>query len=214
MTGKRSIALIVCLVILSLMLASCELISPAPSGSVLFQDDFSSTSSGWSQSEDSTGIAQYVQGAFRLAISKTQAGKVSTPGLTFSNVRLETDTIPLGGPQNNNFGLVCRYQDDQNFYFFTISSDRYFGIGKYKDGKLTLLGNGQMQTSDAIHEGNSPNHLRFDCVGDRLTGYSNGVELLKTQDSDIEAGDIGIIAGTLNEPGVDILFDHFTVFQP
>ncbi len=195
-------------------MTACSLVSPPPSGSVLFQDDFSSTSSGWSTGEDSTGVAQYVQGAFRLAVAKAQSGKVSTPRLRFSDVRLETDTIPLSGPQNNSFGLVCRYQDEQNFYFFAVSSDRYYGMGKYQDGKLVLLGKGQMQTSDAIHEGSSPNHLRFDCVGKTLIGYANGTKLIQADDSSFEAGDIGIIAGALSEPGVDILFDHFSVLQP
>jgi len=33
-------------------------------------------------------------------------------------------------------------------------------------------------------------------------------------DSDLPAGDVGVVAGAFSEPGVDVLFDHFVVIQP
>jgi hypothetical protein len=47
-----------------------------------------------------------------------------------------------------------------------------------------------------------------------LTFYVNGFQIAQTQDAALSSGDIGLIAGTFGEPGVDILFDNFVVLQP
>ncbi|MGB8980423.1 MAG: hypothetical protein WCC12_00960, partial [Anaerolineales bacterium] len=58
------------------------------------------------------------------------------------------------------------------------------------------------------------NHLRADCIGDKLTFYINYTEGASASDSDLPAGDVGVVAGAFSEPGVDVLFDHFVVIQP
>ena len=32
------------------------------------------------------------------------------------------------GPDDNDFGIICRYIDDNQFYYAIISSDGYYGI--------------------------------------------------------------------------------------
>ena len=34
-------------------------------------------------------------------------------------------------PDNNAYGVICRYTDLQNFYVFLVSADGYYAIGKY-----------------------------------------------------------------------------------
>ncbi len=76
-----------------------------------------------------------------------------------------------------------------------------------------LLGQSEMQTSDAIQAG-TMNHLRADCIGDKLTFYINFTEVASATDSDFPSGDVGVLAGAFSEPGVDVLFDNFVVLQP
>ena len=68
-------------------------------------------------------------------------------------------------------GLICRYQGG-NYYFFMISNDGYYVIGKFIGGQTLLLGQTEMQASDAIQIG-TMNHLRADCIGNTLTFYIN-----------------------------------------
>jgi hypothetical protein len=42
----------------------------------------------------------------------------------------------------------------------------------------------------------------------------NGQILADVKDSDLSDGDIGLIASTFDESGVDILFDNFVVTRP
>jgi hypothetical protein len=72
----------------------------------------------------------------------------------------------------------------------------------------------EMLPSDAIQTGSGMNHLRADCIGDQLFFYVNGRLLTQVSDSEFPSGDVGILAGTFNEPGVDIVFDNFVVVKP
>ncbi|NJN80226.1 MAG: hypothetical protein HC797_07025, partial [Anaerolineales bacterium] len=44
--------------------------------------------------------------------------------------------------------------------------------------------------------------------------YVNGFQVAQAQDSTLTSGDVGILAGTFDTPGVDIVFDNFVVLQP
>jgi hypothetical protein len=70
-----------------------------------------------------------------------------------------------------------------------------------------------MQASEAIQEDNM-NHLRADCIGDKLSFYINFTEVASATDTDFPSGDVGVVAGSFAEPGVDVLFDNFVVIQP
>jgi hypothetical protein len=127
-------------------------------------------------------------------------------------VRVETDVIKLNGPDENRMGLICRYQGG-DYYFFIISNDGYYVIGKFIGGMILLLGQSEMQATDAIQIG-TMNHLRADCIGDKLTFYINFTEVASATDTDFPSGDVGVLAGSFAEPGVDVLFDNFVVLQP
>jgi hypothetical protein len=206
------------LVLSVLMLQSCSLQELAESATqanaVLFQDDFADPGSGWLQGQDDIGLAEYYNGGFRIAVNSDTAAKVSIPRLQLTDVRIEVNATKISGPNDNEFGIVCRYLDENNFYFFTISSDGYYGIGKYKDNQLHLIGMEKMQTNDLIRQGESTNHLRADCVKTSLRFYINGEKVADVQDSDFSKGDVGLLAGTFRNPGVDIFFDNFSVQKP
>lgn len=185
------------------------------SGSLLFQDDFSDAGSGWLQGQDDFGIAEYTHGGFRIYVSSDLAGKISVLRLQpFEDVHLEVDATKIAGPDDNDYGLVCRYVDENNFYFFEISSDGYSGIGKYKDNRLVMISAAQMQSSEAIAQGAATNRLRADCVGTTLTFYVNGTQVAEGSDADFKKGNVGLIAGTFETPGADIFFDNFSILQP
>ena len=97
---------------------------------------------------------------------------------------------------------------------FMITSDGYYGLGIFRNGKAVLLGQDQMQLNSAIHTGAAINHLRIDCNGDDLAPFVNGFKLPEAHDSALKDGDVGLLAGTFQEPGADIVFDNFVVFVP
>jgi hypothetical protein len=184
------------------------------SGQVMIQDDFSDPASGWPGISIEEGYGDYAGGGYRMVIDSPDYNFWAVPGTDFTAVRVDVDVIKLQGPDENRMGVICRYVDAQNFYYFTISADGYYAIGKVKDGGNVLLGQDMMLTHPAIRTGVLPNHLRADCIGDYLTLYVNDQLIASTQDSDFTAGDVGLITGSFDKTGVDVLFDNFVVYKP
>jgi hypothetical protein len=187
--------------------------SSASSGTVLFKDDFSSPTSGWDRYKSAEGTMDYDGGAYRILVNALQVNFWSTPHKDFSDVRIEVDAGKIAGPDENRIGLICRYTGNQ-YYFFIISSDGYYGIGFFNNGQTALLGQSEMQSSDQIKTGTAINHLRADCNGDALTFYVNGSQLAQVNDPNLKHGDVGLLAGTFTQPGVDVIFDNFVVMKP
>jgi hypothetical protein len=206
--------LIVALTIIGAMLACNMSQPPAVSGDVLFQDDFSRSMSGWDRYHDEVYSADYAPGGYRIQIFAPQTDAWANPGLNLSDVRIEFDATKQAGPDDNTIGVLCRYQDARNFYFFLISSDGYAGIVMSLGGVRMLLSGDTMYPTGAVLIGNATNHIRADCIGFQLALYVNGILVAQTQSSQWGAGDVGLTAGSYDQPGVDVLFSNFTVIQP
>ncbi|MBA4375864.1 MAG: hypothetical protein C0401_06800 [Anaerolinea sp.] len=210
--------------VLVLALTSCSAIKsvlPSTGGSnsgkdsnVLFSDDFSKTSSGWDQTTTDSGSTDYKNGAYEIIVNITNYDMWANPGLTFTDTRIEVDATKVAGSDNNDFGVLCRYVDVDNYYFAIVASDGFYGMGKMVDGTQTIFGDAGIPETDKVKPGSIPNHLRFDCVGAKLSFYANGNLLAEYEDSALTSGDVGLIAGTFTESGTDVSFDNFIVYKP
>jgi len=184
----------------------------APSGTVLFQDEFEASTTGWDRFANDGGIMDYFEGGFRILVQQAGLNYWSTPEKNYGDVRIEADALKLAGPDENRMGLMCRYHGG-NYYFFIISNDGYYAIGKFINGQTTLLGQNEMQPSALIRP-NAFNHMRADCIDNTLTFYLNFNQVAVVQDDDLPSGDVGVLAGSFSQPGVDVSFDNFVVMQP
>ena len=184
-----------------------------PSGSVLFQDDFARPISGWDRLLNAAGTMDYDGGGYRILVNSLNTNFWSTPHQNFADVRIEVDAGKLGGPDENRIGLICRFTGN-DYYFFLISSDGFYGIGIYTGGQAILLGQSEMQTNSNIKTGLAVNHLRADCAGETLTFYVNGFQMASVQNGILKSGDVGLLAGTFTQPGVDVILDNFVVLKP
>jgi hypothetical protein len=207
--------------VLALASLACQfssLFAPTPtpipqSGETLFFDDFTNPSTGWDRFSSAEGTMDYDGSGYRFLVNALQANFWSTPGKSFKDVRLEVDVAKLNGPDENRIGMLCRFVEN-NYYFFMVSSDGYYTIGKYIGGNAIQLGQSEMQYNESIHTGLAVNHLRADCKGSTLIFFVNGTPVAKAEDPDLTEGDVGLLAGTFTQPGVDVIFDNFVVLQP
>jgi hypothetical protein len=216
---NRLFTLFSLLIVLSL---ACSTTFPATStpqdqtalaGSVLFQDDFTRPISGWDRFITAEGTMDYDAAGYRMLVNSLNTNFWTTPHKNFADVRMEVDAGKLGGPDENRIGLICRFTGD-DYYFFMISSDGFYGVGVYKSGQAVLLGQSEMQANSNIKTGLAVNHLRADCAGDTLTFYVNGFQVASVQDATLIVGDIGLLAGTFTQPAVDVIFDNFVALKP
>ena len=208
------------LLVLGMILVACggsSDIPVAPDAKVLFKDDFSNTEGGWDQVQDEgEAVIGYVNQAYQMKVIKANSDFWAKPeGQSFSDVRVEVKATKItGSTDNNDFGVICRYKNPSNFYYFIISSDGYYGIQKMKNGSLQWIDMDEMVPSDVINLGDAENQIRADCVGNELTLYINGQKIIKVTDSTFSEGNVGLIAGTFDEGYTEILFDDFKVLKP
>lgn len=209
------------LVLLALLVTSCQSALPgstleqqAQPGEVLFTDDFSSPLGGWGIWTRDGALVAYHNGGLRIQVNDVQYDFWSVAGKNYQDTLIEVDATRIGGPADNDYGVICRYQDKENFYMLVVSSDGYYGIAKIKSGQYSMIGSEQLQYSGSLLSEVSSTRLRAVCQGDALRLYANDQMLMEARDSDFASGDVGVLAGAYGEPGVDILFDNFVVKKP
>ncbi len=175
---------------------------------------------GWYQYEDDalTGSARVLDGT--LQVTSREPGQFwwSNPSLDpIDDVTVSAVARKTNGPDDNAFGLICRYQDPNNFYLFVISSDGYYAIGKVESGinSITYLsGEGEYQFTETIQQGVEENTIRATCEGDQLTLTVNGILLDSVEDNSFATGDVGV-GLTAFEPGTaTVEFDDIRVTVP
>jgi hypothetical protein len=187
-----------------------------PTGRIYFQDNFSNETSGWPTVRTDKGITDYENGVYRIFVNLKNDDFFATPGSSLPNdVRVEVDATKVAGSDNNDFGILCRYQNNNNLYQFVLSSDGYVGILKLVDGAMQSIAAETLVESSAVNLGNAQNHIRADCIGEMLTLYVNGQQVSTAQDTTfLRGGKAGVFAGTYNAPGTDIHFDNFIATAP
>lgn len=186
----------------------------SPAGTPLFVDDFSKTPNGWGVNASQAAAVSYEQGGLRILVNEAHTDGWSVAGKKIKDVAITVTATRLAGPANNLIGVICRYQNRQNFYMLFVTSDGYYGIGQYQDNAYRLLGAEQLQYTSVIQPEQAQYQLKAICREDELALYLDDWKLMKVEDADYSEGDVGVIAGAYQTPGVDILFDDFIVSQP
>lgn len=186
---------------------------------MLFYDEFAGDPNcGWALYSQSGVAVEIEEGALR--ISSSQPGQIwwTNPGHRWDDVIISTTARQVSGPNDNAYGLICRYQNPENFYIFLISGDGYYTIGKYQTGSTQiqyLLEEGEAyQFSEVIQQGEAENDIRASCIGNELTLTVNGLRLARVTDPTFVIGDVGAAAATFQPGTVVIEFESVRVIAP
>jgi hypothetical protein len=189
--------------------------SLAEPGIILYEDDFSDLYSGWDMWEDEDVSTNYVNGEYAVSVYTDyyMGWGNPEPGIALRDYVIDVDIRQVEGPVDNNYGVLLRYQEDdehEDFYWFQISSDGFHTVEmNYQDEWTTLS---EWEESDAINQGvGATNHLQVVSSGDEFSMFVNGVFLVTVSDNTLGAGNIALAAGALGEPGVVVHFDNVEV---
>jgi hypothetical protein len=182
-------------------------------GALLYEDDFEDPESGWDAYNDGDTLAIYSGGEYRLAVYRENyvIWTSPEPALDLSDFAIEVEARQVEGPLDNNLGLLVRYkEDDDHFYWFQISGDGYFSVDLWEGGDWVSLVS--WEASPAIQEGlNATNRLQLQCRGNEFIFYVNDAPVTTLVDDAYGLGNIGLAAGTFDEPGVVVHFDNLKV---
>jgi hypothetical protein len=191
---------------------------PCNEEGTLLNDDFEGEKQcGWILYEGRGVTTRIEEGVLRLSNSLSGEIAWANAGKDFDDIIIDVETTQVSGPDDNAYGVLCRYQNPENFYVFLISGDGHYAIGKYQSGNSQvqyLSGEGQYVYSEVINQGQSSNQLRVSCVGNELSLSVNGVTLETVTDPTFVIGDIGLGANTF-QPGTAVIdFDNVRVIAP
>ena|GEM_PF-3321426 len=182
----------------------------------VFQDGFSNPESGWPLYQTTEGYKLgYNLEAEEYFISvktpNTQAWSINQSAGTFQDFCLEVDTTQVGGPNANEYGVIFGYQDDDNFFAFTISGDGYYSLTERVNGIDTAIV--APTASPSINTGQSTNRLELVVRGSDIHFYVNTRLLTKVTHSTAQEGYLGLYAASISEGDVRIRFDNLEVRQ-
>lgn len=206
------------------ILVACQSPPPTPDygdPGILFKDDFSNPNSGWDAYTGADVTTNYEDGRYVIVVDKANQEAVwGTPGLEMlTDVVIDVDTAYGDGPENNIFGVMCRYtrggDGKESFYFLRISSDGYFSLGKVARNQVKVFvpEQGEYQASDVIRL-KGENHLTATCSGAKISLAVNGTVVGAFEDDEFTQGDMGLTVGTFDEGGAKIYFDNVVVRRP
>lgn len=180
-------------------------------GPVVLTDTFQSAERGLFRSGANENAAYYVaNGSYTIAITQPAHIAWSPVRGIFPNVAVEVETTLAEGPPQTTAGIVFRYNDEQNFYFYGVSGDGYY--------TLAALHNGEWQpildwsVSPQIRRAGAPNLLRVELNGARFRVYVNGTLLDEASDELFPTGGIALAAHTFNEGMARITFEQFAMY--
>jgi hypothetical protein len=196
--------------LLTLTLVACGGGGGAARTPTPFFDDFE-TPGQWHVSSDPEVEIAYADGGLSIEVKVIDRVAWSVAGQKVRDGVVSVDATPIGGPDDNAFGLVIRHVDDRSFYRFEISSDGYFAV-QVPTGSLGWEPLVDWTESPAFHRGRETNRLKVELQGPTMVFFVNDVELTRVEDNRFKEGEVGVIAGTFYvEPGTHILFDNFSV---
>ncbi|MBI4926535.1 MAG: trypsin-like peptidase domain-containing protein [Anaerolineae bacterium] len=183
-----------------------------PRGTAIFKDNFSDAQSGWPEDDLTTGAVRYAGGAYEIEVNDTDYVIWSPLDLVdTADVLVEVSARAVEPTGEGEFGVICRYQDEDNYYSLEISEDRYFSIWKREGGEFFAIYD--WEYSDAIPESGTVT-LTAACSGNELALAVNDMLLISVEDNTFDSGQVGLLAGTFGTPNLVVAFDDFAVYKP
>ncbi|MBN1119759.1 MAG: immune inhibitor A [Anaerolineae bacterium] len=180
---------------------------------VLFADDFSFPCSGWNYSTTLHHAGGYDNDRFFLkTMGQYEMAEAFTQDI-YEEAVVDVEMRWDYTPSLHYAGLACAAAEYGNYYSFTIDNNGYYLVDRLVDGNwVTLI---DWTFSPFINQGQgSMNRLKLQCDEERAAFAVNGVTLASFSDYDHQPGKIGLIAGTYDDPYMQVSFDNLTIREP
>lgn len=177
-----------------------------------YSDDFETLNSGnWTIFDETGVVTEWRNGRLAYDFNETLLTATSpTNDLDLSDVVVQVDVYRVGDVVENEMGLICRFQDTDNYYSFSFGNDDYVTIYKNVGGTWTALFNEFVDTDLSAEY----HRITVSCIGTELSIYIDEQLMAMVNDSEFASGDVGIITGSYEELPVILEFDNFIVYTP
>lgn len=203
-----------------LLLGSCsstpvpgpQPLTPVPN--LFLYDTFNPPDPRWATFDTADGAAYVLDGEFYLEDrGKGLAVYAPLTGERFRDVAVDMEFRHVEGSVNSWTGVICRLQDEQNYYFLGVSADRYYVILTVKDGVPEALAGPTYSTT--IFPAPATNRIQVRCQGGALSLSINNQLLVMRTDTSFTEGTLALMTDAV-EGGemTTTAFDNVVVYRP
>lgn len=153
----------------------------------------------------------FVDEAYRINVRESDAFVWSPYEGTFDDVTITTELIFTTGSGDTAAGLLFRFQDENNFYFFNISANGYYALDLFQNGRWVSLVDWTRTTQ--VKSSGEPNQLRVEIVKDYIHLYVNDMLLDVVSDDTFAKGKVAFAVNTFEEHDVTVFFDNLIIWR-
>ncbi len=187
--------------------------SAATSSEKVLSDKFDDNQNQWELYDESGVSVTIEKGQLVMRILKMELFWTK-PSLNLVDFDLSFDaTVQEGAAGSAGYGVICRYQDEGNYYVFLIIDNGQYGLLKSVNGKFEDVV--AIQKSNVIKSGKATNKVRVVCSGENLQLDVNDQSLIQVKDNTFTKGDFRLVGQSFDKNGkaVKIAFDNLVVFK-
>ena len=182
----------------------------------LSEDDFSS-SVNWDLTDLPKGVtAQVVKGGLQVDLQTNKTLALIAANDPVEDAVAEVEIQHTKGAAGDYAGLICRAQENGDFYWFLVASSGYYRIDKHVDGDTQTIVD--WTASDAIKTApNAVNKIQVRCVGSELSLSINDTPVETVEDDGVQgAGYLQLVAFSTPKAskGTHFVFDNLVIAAP
>ncbi len=181
------------------------------SGDVIFEESFADNRHNWNLFDDSNGSADIANGQLLIDVDRSNYLIFSRKEGIYENPLMVAEAQFNRPTSDGELGLICGYQDIDNFTIFLISEDGFYVIYKFENDEVVYLVD--WTYSDFVAE-STTYELAVYCGPDGLAFGLNGVLLAEAFDPNYIPGEVGLIASCYENAGLTVGFDSFKIYRP
>ncbi|MBI5034873.1 MAG: hypothetical protein HZB51_30480 [Chloroflexi bacterium] len=182
-------------------------------------DSFASNSNQWLVGDFAanslSGTRDIADGKYRWAFKSESNGiaySIAANSPSISDGALSVDSKAISGAKDISAGLIFRAVDQDNFYVFRITNDKYYVFQFQSKGKLETIGS--WFKASAV-KSNETNRLTVITQGAHFTFFVNGEYVGQVDDSRYATGKVGVIVGTTGASADNVIeFSNLEIRTP
>ncbi|MCX6048508.1 MAG: hypothetical protein NT075_25675 [Chloroflexi bacterium] len=187
-----------------------------PATTTQSEDDFSSAAN-WDLTDLPKCVtAQVAKGGLQIDLQSNKTLALIAASDPVEDAVAEVEIRHTKGAAEDYAGLVCRAQENGNFYWFLVSSSGYYRIDKQVDGEMQVIVD--WTTSDALETApNAINKIQIRCVGSELSLVINDTPVETVEDNSVQGvGYLQLVAFSTPKAskGTHFVFDNLVIAAP
>jgi len=188
-------------------------------GDTYFADDFSTNINEWAETHEQFHSFSLENGKYALYVGQEDYTIWAYLPIDFTPTTIGFDAAVVQGYEQGSYGVMCHFQDSDNFHFVTIDPlNTEYSIGYVLNNEyISLMRDSWMPSLFLNASPFSDNTILISCDQDLITLFINNELEAQVSTGPLTGGSVTISAETwdsISPNGFKVLFDNLFAFAP